>query len=154
MRNRVFRDRHGRGQRGVLLPPAVPAAVSRATAFHRLVAQTYLSLTEAYRDNVSGLAVAVDWIPRMRLNPDEVYFADTIVADGAVPIARLIPPSIDAQGNTVGAYIVVFRAPLVRRARDPQLLVELLEPVLAQLIATYLNLDERDILPDFQPWWN
>lgn len=148
---RPGRDRHGRGVRGPVLPVGVPRYRTRSTAFDQLVLETYAPLHNAYFDQLSGVDLAVDTIPRMRLRADVSVLPDEIVADGPVPLGRVLQAGVDRYGNPTRARFVVFRRPVEQRSRTPEERSELLTWILTALVANYLNLDPRDVDPDF-PW--
>ncbi|APT88406.1 hypothetical protein CFRA_02960 [Corynebacterium frankenforstense DSM 45800] len=151
MRMRVHRDRRGRGARGPLLPAGVPAHRTRRRRFDVAVLAAYAPLAAQYPEELAGLDVAVDTVPRMRLRADMTVLPDEIVADGPVPLGRVIPAGVDSTGAPTRARIVIFRMPVEERCSTPAQRQELLTVVLTALVANYLNLDPRDIDPNF-PW--
>lgn len=145
----VRRDRHGRGVRGPVLPVAVPRYRTRSAAFDQAVLDAYAPLHNRYFDHLTGVDLAVDTIPRMRLRPDMIM-PDEIFADGPVPLGRVLQAGVDRAGNPTRARIVLFRMPIEQRATNTIERSELLTTVLTALVAHYLNLDPRDIDPNFQ----
>lgn len=145
---RPARDRRARGARGPLLPVAVPRYRTRSMAFDQLVLEAYAPLHNSYFEQLAGVDLAVDTIPRMRLRPDSVM-PDDIVADGAVPLGRLLAAGVNRAGNPTRARIVVFRMPIERRAKTPTERSELLTWILTALVAQHLNMDPRDLDPEF-----
>lgn len=148
---RAARDRHGRGARGPLLPVGVPRYRSRNDAFDALVMEAYAPLHNAYFEQLASVDLAVDTIPRMRLHADMTILPDEIIADGPVPLGRVLQAGVDQHGNPTRARFVVFRMPIEHRAATTQERAELLTWVLTALVANYLNLDPRTVNPDF-PW--
>lgn len=142
------RDRHGRGPRGPLLPVAVPRYRTRSMAFDQMVLEAYAPLHNAYFEQLASVDLAVDTIPRMRLRPDSPM-PDEIVADGPVPLGRVLAAGVDREGNPTRARIVVFRKPVEQRATTALERAELLTWVLTALVAYHLNMDPRDLDPDF-----
>lgn len=141
--------RRGRGVRGPMLPPTVPAWRTRGQKFDRLVLEAFAPLDTRWHDRLTKLDIAVDDVPKIRpLHPDSVTWPDEVVADGPVPLSRLIPAGVDRHGAATRARVVLFRKPLELRAADPDDLVELLREVLVQQIATYLGVDPDLIDPD------
>lgn len=120
-------------------------------AFDQLVLEAYAPLHNTYFEQLAGVDLAVDTIPRMRLRADSTVLPDEIVADGPVPLGRILGAGVDREGNPTRARFVVFRMPVERRAKTKMERSELLTWVLTALVATYLNLDPRDIDPEF-PW--
>lgn len=147
---RPFRNRHGRGLRGILLPTAAPRHRTRAEAFDVAVLEAYAPILHRFAEQLQGLDIAVDTVPRMRLRADMTVLPDEIMADGPVPLGRVIPAGIDARGEPTRARLVIFRMPVEQRVDSPQERQELLMTILAALVANYLNLDPSDIDPGFQ----
>ncbi|MCT1613809.1 metallopeptidase family protein [Corynebacterium sanguinis] len=145
---RPAHDRRGRGPRGPLLPVAVPRYRTRSMAFDQLVLEAYAPLHNAYLDQLAGVDLAVDTIPRMRLRPDSVM-PDDIVADGPVPLGRILGAGVDRNGNPTRARIIVFRMPVERRAKTVVERSEMLTWILTALVANHLNMDPRDLDPEF-----
>lgn len=148
---RVRGERHGRGVRGPLLPVGVPRYRTRSMAFDQLVLEMYAPLHNAYFEQLVGVDLAVDTIPRMRGRADTTVLPDEVVADGPVPLGRVLAAGVDRHGNPTRARFVVFRRPIEQRAASGQKRAELVTWVLTALVANYLNLDPRDIDADF-PW--
>ena len=76
---------------------------------------------------------------------------EEIIADGPVPLGRVLPAGVDRNGRPTRARLVVFRRPVEKRARTAEEQSELLTWILTALVAQYLNLDPRDIDDTF-PW--
>ncbi len=132
-----------------MLPPTVPAWRTRGQKFDRLVLEAFAPLDTRWHDRLTKLDIAVDDVPKIRpLHPDSVTWPDEVVADGPVPLSRLIPAGVDRHGAATRARVVLFRKPLELRASDPDDLVELLREVLVQQIATYLGVDPDLIDPE------
>ncbi|MFG3620085.1 metallopeptidase family protein [Nocardia sp. NPDC047654] len=141
--------RRGRGVRGPMLPPTVPAWRTRGQKFDRLVLEAFAPLDSRWHDRLTKLDIAVDDVPKIRpLHPDSVTWPDEVVADGPVPLSRLIPAGVDRHGAATRARVVLFRKPLELRASDPEDLVDLLREVLVQQVATYLGVDPDVIDPE------
>lgn len=150
MRTAPSRDRHSRGLRGPLFPHAVPRARSPREKFDALVLEAYAPIHHAFAEQLHGLDIAVDTIPRMRLSADMTVLPDEIFADGPVPLGRVIPAGVDVRGRPTRARIVIFRRPIEQRSRDALERRDLLATVLSALVAVYLNVDPRDIDPRFE----
>lgn len=132
-----------------MLPPTVPAWRTRGQKFDRLVLEAFAPLDTKWHDRLTKLDIAVDDVPKIRpLHPDSVTWPDEVVADGPVPLSRLIPAGVDRYGAATRARVVLFRKPLELRAADPEDLVDLLREVLVQQIATYLGVDPDLIDPE------
>ena len=140
------RDRRGRGLRSPLLPQFVPAWNSRSDAFDTVALEAFAYIDAAWHDQLAGLDIAVDDIPRLLpRDPESVQWPEEVTADGAVPLARLIPAGIDVRGQPTRAQIILFRRPLESRAKRGADMLELVHEVLVQQVATHLGLDEDTI---------
>src|SRR5690625_3009036 len=106
---RPARDRHGRGLRGPLLPQQTPRFRTRGQRFDMEVLEAYSPIHNAYLDELLGLDIAVDTVPRMRLRADMPILPDDIVADGPVPLGRIVPAGVDSAGRPTRARLVIFR---------------------------------------------
>lgn len=155
MRNRYHRSvtvlrriRRGREIRGPLLPPTVPGWRTRAERFDMAVLEAYEPIEQRWQQRVSALDVAVDEIPRITAkDPDSVQWPPEVVADGPIPLARLIPAGVDVRGNPTRARILLFRKPIEQRASDSLELGELLHEILVAQVATYLDVEPSVIDP-------
>ncbi len=117
--------------------------------FDQAVLEAYAPLQNAYFDQLVGVDLAVDTVPRMRLRADALL-PDDIVADGPVPLGRILQAGVDPQGRPTRARIVIFRMPVEQRTSNMQERSELLAWILTALVANHLNLDPTDIDPGFQ----
>ena len=124
---RGTRDRRGRGVRGPLFPPGIPARKTSSNLFDKAAVTAFADLDADWHDQLTELDVAVDDIPRM-LPKDmaTIQWPDEVTADGPVPLARLIPAGIDARGNPTRAKIILFRRPIELRSSDDEELPEIL----------------------------
>ncbi|MFT4124917.1 MAG: metallopeptidase family protein [Gordonia sp. (in: high G+C Gram-positive bacteria)] len=140
------RDRRGRGLRAPLLSPLVPGWRSRSDEFDEVVLEAFAEIDAQWHDELAGLDIAVDEIPRMLpKDPESVQWPEEVTADGAIPLARLIPAGMDTRGRPTRARIIVFRRPLESRARRDTELIDLVHEVLVQQVATHLGVDEDTI---------
>lgn len=140
--------RHGRGVRGPVLPEDIPARRSRAEKFDRLVLEAFARIDHRWHEKLSKLDIAVDEVPKIRaLDPESVTWPPEVVAEGPVPLSRLVPAGIDKRGDTTRARVVLFRRPLERRAKHPEDLEDLLFEVLVEQVATYLGIDPDEVDP-------
>ena len=146
---RPARHRHGRGARGPLLPHATPRYRSSAERFDMAVLEAYAPIQNAFAEQLAGLDLAVDTVPRMRLSADMTIMPDEIIADGPVPLGRIVPAGVDSAGQPTRARLVIFRMPVEERVRSAREREELLSTVLTALVANYLNVDPEDIDPRF-----
>ena len=155
------RDRHGRGLRGVLVPPDVPLHRTRAERFDDLVLQAVARLEPQWEAHLSGIEFAVEEIP-----PAESPVAGP---HGPVPLSRLDPgtPSgvpgdrgpgpgfpgaretADEEDGQQPPRIVVYRRPLMARADGEEELGELVFDVVVEEFARVLGIDPADVDPGY-----
>lgn len=145
---RVRRDPRGRGMRGIFLPE-LPRYKTRSEMFDARVLDAYQPLYERFESELSGLDVAVDVVPRMRLSAGHTQWPDDVVADGPVPLGRLVPAGVDHSGQPTRPRLIVFRRPVEQRTQSPFELQDLLTFILTKLIAVYLNVTPETIDPKF-----
>lgn len=145
---RVRADRHGRGPRGTLLPE-LPRYKTRSQKFDNAVMDAYEPIAEQLETQLSSLDVAVDVVPRMRLEVGYRQWPEDVVADGQVPLGRLVPAGVDASGRPTRPRIIIFRRPVESRATDPEALREQLHYIFVRLVAVYLNVTPETIDPRF-----
>lgn len=140
------RDRRGRGVRGLLFPATLPAARSRSERFDAIVLSALEPIDERWHAELDKLDVAVDEVPEVTdCNPNTVTWANDVVEDRNVPLARLVPVGVDRAGLPTRARIVLYRRPLEVRARDGVELSELVHGVLVEQVANYLGLEPETI---------
>jgi predicted Zn-dependent protease with MMP-like domain len=93
---------------------------------------------------------AVEDVPSVPLG-DGALYDEGVVADetagGAVPLGRLLGPTVDARGQASPARIVVYRRPLEARAVDRLDLADLVHDVVVDQVARLLGMDPDDIDP-------
>ena len=139
------RDRHGRGVRGRLVPPAVPLYRSRSQQFDDLVLEAVARLEPRWENELSGVEFAVQEVP----DADMLSADDPAAAEG-VPLARVIRGSADTSDPAQPAAsprIVLFRRPLLARAEDEDELSELVYEVVVEEFADLLGIDPETIDP-------
>lgn len=117
--------------------------------FDARVLDAYQPLYERFEGELSGLDVAVDVVPRMRLSAGHTQWPDDVVADGPVPLGRLVPAGVDHSGQPTRPRLIVFRRPVEQRTQSPFELQDLLTFILTKLIAVYLNVTPETIDPKF-----
>lgn len=139
-------DPRGRGIRGILLPE-VPRNKSRSQRFDDAVIDAFEPILERFDAELSSLDIAVDVVPRMRLNTGYRQWPEDVVADGQVPLGRLVAAGVDNKGTPTRPRIIVFRRPVESRASSAQDLQELLRMIIVRLVACYLNVTPDQIDP-------
>ncbi|MDF0530378.1 metallopeptidase family protein [Tsukamurella sp. 8F] len=147
-RRRAARDRRERGMRGPLVPRSVPAHRTRTQEFDEIVLDAYAEIDAMWHSRLSELDIAVDDVPGILPKDASVTtWPDEIVAEGPIPLARLIPAGIDRRGDHTRARLVLFRRPLLKRSKSDAELIELVLEILIHQIADYLGVTE-DILTE------
>ncbi|UFU02219.1 metallopeptidase family protein [Ruania suaedae] len=132
------RDRHGRGVRGPLIPPALPGWRTRSERFDESVLTILEHVERHLGDALDGLEIGVEEVPPSNPAPWE---------SGAVPLGRYFAAD-PAAG--LPHRIVVYRRPVVARAEDELELTALVHDVLVEQIAQMLGRSPEDIDPDFR----
>lgn len=138
-RRRAARDRHGRGLRGMLLPPTVPSARSRAERFDDLVLDAVEHLEERWAGELAEVQFAVEDVP-----PELPEFDTGVLEDGRVPLARVLPADDRAREP---ARIVIYRRPLEARSADEEDLSDLVHDVVVEQVAAFLGKDPDEVDP-------
>jgi predicted Zn-dependent protease with MMP-like domain len=137
------RDRHGRGLRGLLVPPDVPLYRSRSERFDDLVVLAVSQLEPRWEAELSGVEFAVEEIPPADLASDDPE---------PVPLARLEQGSADTgspERPARAARIVLYRRPLMARADGEEELGELVLDVVVEEFARLLGLDPQVVDPGY-----
>ena len=130
---RPRRDRHGRGLRGPLAWPPVPAMATRAQRFDELVLDVASRMEHHAGPALGGLEFAVEDVPPSDPAPWE---------SSEVPLGRLFA----AQGK-MPARIVVYRRPIEARTRETRMRAEVVHEVLVGLVADLLGIEPEQIDP-------
>ena len=131
-------DPRGRGIRGILLPE-VPRNKSRSGRFDDAVLDAFEPILERFDAELSSLDVAVDVVPRMRLSAGYRQWPEDVVADGQVPLGRLVTAGVDNTGAPTRPRIIIFRRPVESRATSARELQDILRMIIVRLVACYLN---------------
>lgn len=128
------RDRHGRGLRGPLLPPILPAWRTRAERFDELV-------TSAADD------LARDWpqIARIQFAVEEVPPSDPAPWERGAVLGRGFAAEPRAG---LPARMVVYRRPVTSRAADEEELADLVRRVVVEQVALMLGRGPEEIDPE------
>ena len=134
---RPRRDRHGRGLRGPLAWPPVPAMATRAQRFDELVLDVASRMEHHAGPALGGLEFAVEDVPPSDPAPWE---------SSEVPLGRLFA----AQGK-MPARIVVYRRPVETRSNDPRELAVLINDVVVEQVAALLGVDPRELDAGYDP---
>ena len=145
---RVRNDPRGRGPRGILLPD-LPRYRTRSEDFDQAVLDAYERILDRFDDQLASLDLAVDLVPRMRLQHGYTQWPSDVVADGKVPLGRLIPAGVDSSGSPSRPRLIVFRRPVEMRARSKEERADILRYIVTRLVAHYLNVGPETIDPRF-----
>jgi predicted Zn-dependent protease with MMP-like domain len=128
----------------------VPLSQTRGERFDDLVLDAVEHLEERWGKQLEGVEFAVEDVPAVPIDGatsyDEGVVADE-TAGGAVPLGRLLGPTVDSRGQPAPARIVVYRRPLEARAVDRLDLADLVHDVVVDQVARLLNLDPDDVDP-------
>ena len=128
------RDRHGRGLRGPLVPPHLPAWRTRAERFDELVVSTADDLARHW-PQVGSIQFAVEEVPPSDPAPWE---HGVVLGRGfaARPRAGL------------SSRIVIYRRPVASRAQGDNELTELVRRVVVEQVALMLGCSPEEIDPE------
>lgn len=124
------RDRRGRGLRGPLAWPRVPAMRSRADRFDDLVLDAVQVIEQRLGRELHDLEIAVEDVPP----------ADPAPWESGIALARLFPVE-----GSLPARVVIYRRPVESRALDDEV-GTLVHEILAEQVATMHGLDPEDLL--------
>ncbi|WP_081785244.1 metallopeptidase family protein [Cellulomonas sp. KRMCY2] len=130
------RDRRGRGLRGPLVPPALPAYRTRAERFDDHVLGAVERLERRWARQLEGTEFAVEEVPPSHPAPWE---------HGGVPLGRYFPADAG-----MPARIVVYRRPVETRAVDETDLADLVRDVLVEQVAHLLARPPEDVDPGYR----
>ncbi|MDD9206849.1 metallopeptidase family protein [Georgenia sp. 10Sc9-8] len=130
------RDRRGRGLRGPLVPPTLPAWRTRAERFDEMVVRVAEHLEHRFARELHEVEFAVEEVPPSEPSPWE---------RDAVALGRYFPA--DGAAGLRGR-IVVYRRPIVARCETPGELAEMVREVVVEQVAGMLGRDPRDVDPE------
>lgn len=133
---RSRRDRRGRGLRGPVLPPTVPAHRTRAEKFDECVLVTVQRLETTWGAELDGTEFAVEDVPPSDPAPWE---------HGGVPMGRYFPAESGQPGR-----VVIYRRPIESRAADPGDLIDLVRDIVVEQVAHLLARSPEEIDPHFR----
>ncbi len=128
------RERHGRGFRGPLAWPPVPAMRSRRDEFDDFVLDAAARLESTCGRAFPAVEFAVEDVPR----------APAPWEHAEVPLGRLYPASAGRP-----ARIVVYRRPVETRASGPREVAALVADVVTEQVAGLLGVRPEELDPGF-----
>lgn len=134
---RPRRDRHGRGLRGPMAWPPVPAMATRAEQFDELVLDAAARIENRVGKPLGDAEFAVEDVPPSDPAPWE---------SSDVPLGRLFA----AQGK-MPARIVVYRRPVETRVSDARELAVLINDVVVEQVASLLGVDPHELDAGYDP---
>jgi predicted Zn-dependent protease with MMP-like domain len=131
------RDRHGRGPRGPLAWPPVPAMGTRLERFDDLVLDAADRLRPHLGTRYAALEFAVEEVPPVDPAPWEEQVA---------PLGRLY------RGTGGRPHrVVVYRRPVEARAHDDLDLADLVREVVTEQVAALLGVPPEELDPEIDP---
>ncbi|MGL4173736.1 MAG: metallopeptidase family protein [Actinomycetota bacterium] len=125
------RDRRGRGLRGTLLPPHLPASRNRREEFGEYVLATIRRLEIRWSHQLSAVEFGVEDVPPSDSSPWE---------GTEVPLGRLFPAE-----HRLPARVVVYRRPIETRTEDSFALAMLIHHVVVEQLASLWGMDPDDV---------
>jgi len=138
------RDRHGRGLRGRLVPPAVPLYRTRSQQFDDMVLDAVARLEGRWEAELAGVEFAVQEVPE----------ADELTDDSVpLPLARTAPGSPESRDPArpaTPARIIVYRRPLLARADNDGELSDLVFDVVVEEFADFLGIEPESVDPGYR----
>lgn len=133
----VRRDRHGRGPRGPLMPPGVPAFVTPSQMFDDIVQAAVEQLDRRCGRALAGITFGVEDAPRHLEGLRAVPFAVTSLSRRA------------GLAGPFSAVVTIFRRPLQTRATGTEDLRAMVRDVLAEQVAAILGCPAEEVDPDY-----
>lgn len=131
------RDRHGRGLRGPLMSPTLPAWRTRADRFDDVVIRNVERLERRWAKQLKGVEFAVEEVPPSDPAPWE---------HRTVALGRYFPAD-PAAG--LSHRVVVYRRPVLGRCEDTEELDHLVRVVLVEQVAGMLGRAPEEIDPEY-----
>jgi predicted Zn-dependent protease with MMP-like domain len=132
------RERHGRGLRGVLMPPRMPANRSPAERFDATATAAMETLRQAFPAQLRWLELAVRDVPPSDPAPWENH---------GVQLGRLYPGT-----RSDPPRIVLYRRPVMSRASTRDELEILVRQVLSEQVGSLLAMAPEDVDPGAWAW--
>lgn len=132
------KSKHGRGLRGLVLAPNVPAYRSRQQYFDHLIISTALRISQKWIQ-VKSVEFCTEDVP-----PSDPSATDYEILNGNdVVLGRFFDEDLH---NLLPARIVLYRLPIQARAKNKTELKQIVENVICQQVAYMLNIDIDEIL--------
>ncbi|RKW70881.1 hypothetical protein DWQ67_05845 [Galactobacter caseinivorans] len=133
------RDRRGRSGRGSLLPPGVPASLTRQERFEDLVTDSAERLRERWGTKVERMSFEVAFVPDAEALLRAEAEGEAPPLGASLPGRRQEPPRV-----------IVFRRPLETVAGSAEALPWLVHDVVVELVAELLAMPPERVDPDYR----
>lgn len=131
------RDRHGRGMRGPIMPPMMPASLTRSEKFDQLVADFAAMLLRRH-PTLKSVEFAVEEVPP---SDPAAWERETVV------VGRYFP---EDKALRMPARIVIYRRPIITRVLGPDDLVDIVRMVVTEQVAEALGMNPEDVDPYYR----
>lgn len=131
------RDRHGRGVRGPLFPPVMPAHLTRSERFDQLVADFASHLVRHHRA-LRSVEFGVEEVPP---SDPAAWERETVAVGRYFPEDRPL---------RIPARIVIYRRPILTRALGPEDLSDMVRMVVTEQAAEALGMRPEDVDPYYR----
>jgi hypothetical protein len=130
---RVWRDRHGHGALGPVIPHSAPIHETADQLFERLLTEAVSDVNIRLGRELASVEIMLEEIPNLR---------DLTLAQDNVPLGRveISNPS----------KVVIYQKPIQLRADTKQELDRLIRDTLAELISLIIGIRAVDIDPNYE----
>ncbi|QPK93792.1 metallopeptidase family protein [Actinomyces sp. zg-332] len=128
-----YKDKHGRGLRGLLISPNVPAYNSKQELFESLIILTSLKAQQKW-PQTANIEFCTQNVPPSDPAPWETK--DAI-------LGRTFDQDLK---HNLPARIVLYRLPIQSRAKTRKELKTLIEDIICQQLAYILNIEPEEVL--------
>ncbi|SEE65999.1 Zinicin-like metallopeptidase [Arthrobacter alpinus] len=137
------RDRHGRGLRGPLLPPALPGARTRSEKFEDLVVDSADRMRTLWPQAMADVEYLVEEVP------DKL---EALIASGVQAPLGKYEHAVGATAETPAQppSISIYRHPIEALCDTPAQVRELVHEVMVDQVAGLLNIDPDTVDPLFR----
>lgn len=130
------RDRRGRGLRGPLAWPPVPAMNSRSDAFDNLVLDAVDRIERRLPAGLGDIEMGVELVPPSDPAPWETQL---------IPLARLFPAD-----RGLPTRVVLYRRPIETRVEDPRDLAAVVNDIVVEQLAVALGVEPSTLDPGYE----
>jgi predicted Zn-dependent protease with MMP-like domain len=130
----------------MVVPPSLPAVRTRSQQFDDRVLDAVEHLEHRWAKELDGVEFAVEEVPTVERVGEPTDYDDSVLEDGSVPLARLIPGRREG-GHSFPPRIVLYRRPLEARAVDQLDLDDLVHDVVIEQVANLLGMHPDELDP-------